>query len=881
MNNELWGKIEAIVDEALDKPEAERKAFIKNRCKGNPALQKEALDLLGYITVSEGWLEDSGDYQHAVFSNLSKDLNKLSHTDTLIGKQVGAYTLTEELAKGGMGTVYLAKRTDDDFDHIVAIKIINRENITPDNLQRFNQEQKILAKLSHPGIAQLYDGGVTANGYPYIIMEYVNGVPITEYCDQNNFGIQQRVQLFKQVLKAVRYAHENLIIHRDLKPDNILIDETGRVKILDFGISKLLDDEENLLLTKTGSKVLTPRYAAPEQIKQENITTATDMYSLGVILYRMLTGTGPIDFEDLTQYQVEQAIISVPPQKPSSCVSDPKIQKKLTGDLDAILLKSIRKEPESRYRFVNDLLNDLQNYENGHPVSAQQDSFKYRSKKFIRRHKRGFLIAVSILLLISAMTAFYTWRITQERNQAQLEAEKAEAITTFLIELFEANDPNVSQGDNLTARELLEIGENRINNLNDQPVLKGRITEVLGNLYGLLSYADKADSLNKISLSIKRNLYESSDPELGSIYYSLASSKNMLGDYDSSITFLDTAITYQRKSHGNSSKEVGKSLELLAESLRKNGKIDSAYQVIQKSRAIFENIGDTLSKAYLKTLMEFGSISNEQGNFPEAETIFRSSLALSNKLYDPPHPQILNNINGLASTLKELEKFSLAESLYSESIQMTKELYSKMHINTAVTMNDLSGLYYYTSEFKKSDSLYNESYQILKEVLGAEHPYTVSVVYNWANLKSNMEDYEEAEQLYKQVIKLDIAKFGEVHQNVASDYTGLASLYRKQENYDDAITYFNKSLQIRKQVYENTDHPYIAYNERSLARIMTKLEKYEEAELRYKSALSSLSKVYGSENGNVKQTAKEYAHLLQTLNRPVNPDSLIQTYIKK
>ncbi|MBN2733087.1 MAG: serine/threonine protein kinase, partial [Balneolaceae bacterium] len=441
MSDINWEKVETIIDQALDLPAEERKRFVDNQCGENQQLKSEVTLLLESIFDSEGWLEDPQDYKKDFYEEISDDVDLLSTNQPLIGKQVGAYAIREKIGEGGMGTVYRAERTGGKFDHQVAIKIIRQGHNTHKNIRRFRREQHILAGLNHPNIARLFDGGITDDGFPYIIMEHVSGTPIDNYCKANNCSINKKIALFEQVLEAIRYAHENLVIHRDLKPGNILIDEDGNVKLLDFGISKLLEEEEDTTLTQTGARLLTPRYAAPEQIRQENTTTATDLYALGIVFYQLLTGGQPFNLEDLSQYEMEQVILKQEASKPSSKVDDPALQKKLKGDLDAIALKAIRKEPGQRYRVANEFLDDLNNYQNNIPVSARDDSFKYRSQKFFKRYKQSVAVAVAMVSLIFAFAGFYTFKITEERNQAQLEAQKAQEVTNFLTDMYRASNP--------------------------------------------------------------------------------------------------------------------------------------------------------------------------------------------------------------------------------------------------------------------------------------------------------------------------------------------------------------------------------------------------------------------------------------------------------
>lgn len=878
-----WQQVETIIDRALELPEHKRSDFIDRQCIDNISLKSEVTLLLESIFESEGWLDNSDGYKEALLEEVSDDLEKLGSNYSWVGRTVGAYTVQKELGEGGMGSVYLAERSDGTFDHQVAIKVIRDGKASAENISRFEQERSILADLNHPGVAKLFDGGITEDGYPYLIMEYIDGMPVTDYCQKHSPALPERINLFKKILSAVRHAHENAVIHRDLKPGNILVTEDGEVKILDFGISKMLDEDTSDPITQTKVRVLTPRYAAPEQIKQKPVTTATDIYALGILFYQLLSGKHPFDLKGMSQYEIEQAILNQDAAFPSSIVSNSfsVAKNKLRGDLDAIALKAIRKEPDRRYRMANEFLHDLHNYEQELPVTAHQNSYRYRSHKFLNRHKTQIGVATGVFLLVMGMVSFYTWKLTQERNIAQFQADKAEVVTDFLVGLFEANDPNNSRGETVTARQLLKAGEQKINELNDQPAIKGEVLEVLGDIYGLLSDPQKADSLQEISLSIKKDLYTSTDPELASIYTSLASTRQVLGQYANVLGLLDTSITYQQIIYGHQSKEVGKSLRLMAENYKDLGKIDSAYSTILRSKKIFDSLGDTTGADYLEVLMEMGAITVAKGDLQKSEELWRNSQQLSNQYFESPHPKILTSINGLASVLKEIEKFTEAEQLYMQSIAMTEQLYGNQHINTAITMNNLAGLYYYTQEYQKSDNYYSDSITILENVLGKEHPFVTSTLYNQANLKADMGQFKAAEELYQQVLQLDIAQFGEIHPNVASDMTGLATLYKKEKQYDEAISYYNKSIEIRQKVYNNPNHPYISNNKRSLAEIMVELQEYTKAKNLYKDVLSAYIASFGRDHPKVKTIATDISSFLTAIGKNMPADSLISRAIRK
>jgi eukaryotic-like serine/threonine-protein kinase len=402
------------------------------------------------------------------------------------GSVFGSYRLGRRIGVGGMGAVYYAERADALFSKAAAVKLLPPALASEGRRERFSAERRILARLQHPGIAALLDGGVTDDGVPYFIMEYVDGRAIDQYCDEQGLSVEERLRLFLHVCAAVDYAHRNLVVHRDLKPSNILVTASGEVKLLDFGIALLLQQEAGDAqgqLTQVHGAALTPAYASPEQVSGDTLTTAADVYSLGVLLYRLLTGRRPYDTAGLSAAQVERVVCQEVPRLPSETVaasngdaphaSDerPNVDipaRRLRGDLDTIVMTALHKEPGRRYASARALADDIERHLSGHPVLARPDTFAYRASRFAARNRALVGAAAAIVLFLvsfsglAAYTAVTTRAqneaIASERDRAQLESEKAETVASFMVGLFGASDPDVAAGETVTAYQLLEQG---------------------------------------------------------------------------------------------------------------------------------------------------------------------------------------------------------------------------------------------------------------------------------------------------------------------------------------------------------------------------------------------------------------------------------------
>ncbi|MGH6914103.1 MAG: protein kinase domain-containing protein, partial [Geminicoccales bacterium] len=452
------------------------------------------------------------------------------------------------LGQGGMATVYLAERADGQFEQTVALKVLYRPGCAEDVAMRFAQERQILASLNHPNIAHLVDGGLMPSGQPYVALEYVDGVPVDAYCDRERLDIRQRLALFMSIASAVGHAHRNLVIHRDIKPSNILVTAEGVPKLLDFGIAKLVDASLPHAAPETRSALhpMTPEYASPEQVRGEALTTASDIYQLGYLLYRLLARVSPYRVERGNYAAMIGAICKVDPVPPSQVAPDdesggslaPAERRALAGDLDTVVLRALRKEPEARYRSAESLADDIGRHLQGLPVTARQGTAAYRVRKFIRRHRFGVATSLAFASLAAGFAAVYAVqasdsarRLAQERDAAQLEAAKALQVTDFLMSLFEASDPRAPGAGEATAREILARGLARIDALGAQPQVQAQMLDVIGQVYRRLGDYDEAQRLLERAVATWRAVSGEKTPELAASLSHLGRVLDAQGEY--------------------------------------------------------------------------------------------------------------------------------------------------------------------------------------------------------------------------------------------------------------------------------------------------------------------------------------------------------------
>lgn len=850
MDSTNWEKIETIVDQVLELPEQEREEFIEKKCGDDEELKGEITQFLQSIYESDGWLEDHEAYKNELLSDIADDIELLTSKQSLIGKEVGAYTIEEKIGEGGMGAVYLAERSGSELDHKVAIKMIQHGRASRDNLRRFKREQQILAGMNHPGIARFLNSGVTADGVPYLIMEYIEGLPIDEYCQKNQCSIDERIVLFEQVLEAVRYAHENLVIHRDLKPGNIFVSQSGRVKILDFGISKLLE-EESADITQTGVRILTLRYAAPEQIRQENITTATDLYALGTVFYELLAEIGPFDIDDLSRFETEKTILNEEPLKPSNRADSYPLKKELSGDLDAIALKAIRKEPDHRYRVANEFLNDLNNYQKGHPVTAHSDSFSYRSRKFFKRYKQGVYITSGVLLIIIALTAYYTNRIAQERDFAQFEAERAEEVTDFLVSMLELNNPSENSGDEITISDALNRGiqlleEDDISDLNRATILgtigsiqfnNGDIEQAGISLEKAITLlTDSLDRQTEKSLSIGTEYAEWQETvgntEEAERLFQLTDSLFQASNLQNSVEYIDHQLNYSDflMELGNQEEALGilsgldtrltqnfdtsnsSNVDLLANVYNNRGR---AFKNLGQNQMALENLEKALDlklqvfdedNARIATLYHnMGVVYATVSEFEQAKEHAEKAYEIRLKVFNPNHQLVGSTLHLLSNIETALGNYDQAFDYIEKSIEINRRQHGATHFRYALAIREYARVLTETGFNEEAIEEISKAASIIENNYGTDHPYYGYMMFTYGEVCYNAGNYPDAVKYGGLGLTNFKKNFDENHPNVGRAYANQGKYELKVQEYSVADSLLKKSVQILEQHYDTTN----------------------------------------------------------------------------
>lgn len=807
---ERWRQIDEIFAAALERSPEERADFVASACGDDAELRERVEDLLGAS-------EQAGEFLEAPVVSLPPDLwAAVPEPANLAGKRVGRYRIVRELARGGMGTVYLAERADGAFEQRVALKLLRRGLDTDDILARFRAERQILASLSHPNIARLVDGGATEDGRPYLAMEFVEGEPIDRYCDRERLTVEQRLSLFAAVARAVEHAHRNLVVHRDLKPSNILVAADGTPKLLDFGIAKLLDPASDVETpaTRTGVRLLTPDYASPEQLRGGPVTTATDVYQLGLLLYQLLTGGRPRGALD-RRAPSPAAVLDRDPTRPSAAVArgaahpstvgaegavaevararrtDPaRLRRKLRGELDAIVLTALAGEPERRYGSVGNLADDIVSYLAGRPVAARGDTPGYRLRKFVRRHRAG-VMAASLVVLLSGgyMVSLvrYAEELEREREVARLEAAKSQEVSDFLVGLFGEAEPANAQGREVTVRDVLERGEEQIEaELAGEPGVQAAMLDAVGRAYRSLGRLDEAERPLRKALALRRSLHAARPhAELAQSLNSVGMLLRDQGDYEAAEPLLRESIAIHRQLVGEDRRALlANELKDLSYVLRQRGDLDGSAAAIREALQMQRDLYGGAHMDVAESLFNLAAILRERGRYDEAERVQRESLTIARELADGElHPGVVANLGNLALLLRKRGRDGEAEALYREALPMNRALYGESHPEVATSLDNLADVLKERGDLSGADSLYRRALDIRRHVHGERHPRIAGLLSEMALVQMNGGDLDAAERLVRRALAMQRELLGDDHRSIGTTLTNLGTiLFRKGEH---------------------------------------------------------------------------------------------------
>ncbi len=763
-----WTRISAVLDALLDLPPEERDAHLARACGDDDALRNEVARLWKDIdAVREG--ESTGArpdlWQGGPLGGALGDRVVGVGSDGLeAGEAVGAYRIVREIGRGGMGAVYLAERADGAYEQAVALKLVKRGLETRAVLRRFHHERRVLARLEHPNVARLLDAGVAEDGRPFFVMEHVEGEPITDYCDRRGLGVERRLGLFEQVGRAVRYAHQNLVVHRDLKPSNVLVAEDGEgrpvVKLLDFGIAKVLHgegDEEEITLTEAGGRVLTPAYAAPEQVAGAPVTTATDVYALGVLLFELLAGRRP-EAQPGTTVRRPSTGVATEAAEVRGTTADG-LRRRLRGDLDVICRKALREELAERYASVDELLDDVRRHREGLPVTARPASAGYRVRKFVARHRLGVGATAAVLLALVGGLGAALWQArlaAGERDTARREAATAEQVKDYLVDVFAASDPWENpadvQGTEMTARELLARGVAQVEALEEEPAVQAELMEVLALTYRRLGLYDKAEPLLERALAVRRALWGPEHADVAQSQEALAEFRRDEGTFGEAEALHRAALATRRRLLGEDDPATARSLSGLASTLYDGGSYDEAEELFRAALALDRRVlGDAHPEVAAK-LNNLALLLHGKGDRAEAEALFREALAVHRQALGDEHPHVAQSLTNVAVPLQMRGAYAEAEALHREALGLRTRLLGADHPVTAESGYWYGMLLIETSRPGEAEPLLRRSLGAYETALGADQWRTLRTRVALGQALAALGQDEEAETHLREVV---------------------------------------------------------------------------------------------------------------------------------
>jgi serine/threonine protein kinase/tetratricopeptide (TPR) repeat protein len=768
-----WRKLSPYLDEALDVPVDDRASWLAALSARDTALAADLQTLLAEHAAADERKFLAG----AVVTSLHA-----GRSSSLVGQVVGAYRLVSTIGQGGMGTVWLAERCDGRFEGRAAVKLLNIALMGRAVEGRFRREGHILARVTHPHIAHLIDAGVTDAGQPYLVLELVDGRPIDRYCAEQALPLDARIRLFLQVLDAVAHAHANLIVHRDIKPPNILVGADGQVKLLDFGVAKLLESESGeaagtSALTREAGAALTPEFAAPEQLTHGRVTTATDVYALGLVLQILLAGRHPADGALGSPAALIRAIVEDEPPRMSEVVFGPpgdpatqslhaercgttpaRLRRALRGDLDTIVARALKKSPTERYASVSALADDLRRYLRGDPIGSRPDSLRYRAAKFVRRHARAIGATAAVVAILAATIGFYTTRLASERDRAQREAARASKVSDALTGLLMTVDPisNRATREGLTVRGLLDAGVDRVQQqLADEPAAQADILTSLGGVY------------------------------------------RRFGAYDQAQRLLEQALVSGEQAFGDEHLRIAQTLVELGALLTERGDYAAAARNVERSLEIRRRLLGTGNADVASTMVQLGRLYQDRGLNDRAEPLQREALAIRRRVAGEDDWVTAVSLNDLGSVLRLNGDLDGAEAILRQCLELNRKVRGERHANTAIAVHDLGLVALARHDFGTAEALLRNGLDIYRESLGEAHPLVAAGLNSLAHVLVGQRRYDEAAAVLTQALEIARAALGDDHQLVAIYMVNLAAVQLAREKPAEADPLLRRALEIR------------------------------------------------------------------------------------
>ena len=836
MDGARWEKIQTLFHEAADLPANERATFLERRCNGDRTLASEVMVLLDEDAHGGTLLDEN------VATVAGRILGPdSSGSSSLPFTEFGPYRLEKALGEGGMGVVYLAVR--EDLGNRVAIKILRDAWLSPARRERFASEQRTLAQLNHPSIARIYDANTSPDGTPFFVMEYVEGVSLTKCCEEQACSIERRLRLFHAVCEAVLYAHQHAIIHRDLKPSNIFVKADGSVRLLDFGIAKHIEDlGDPAEQTAASLRMMTPAYAAPEQIRGEQAGIQGDVYSLGVILYELLAGRLPFDVKGLSPTQAERILTETEPEKPSvvasavardgsgrsSALAAHK-SRMARADLDVLCLTAMHRDRQRRYQSVEALLRDIDHYLKGEPLEARPDTAGYRLRKFVTRHRRAVAAAAAVFVIVVGVVTFFTVRLTIARNEAVAEAARAQRIQRFMTNLFQGGDAEAGPADNLRVVTLLDRGALEAESLGSEPEVQAGLYETLGAIYEKLGKFDRADSLLSEGLRIRKGLFGADSAQVAESLVAIGLVRDDQAQLPAAEKLVRQGLEMSKRHLPPHDPAIARAASALGKIQVDRGAYEAAIETLDEAVRLQTGQGEAANPDLAESLYELANAHFYAGHYDKAEALNQQLLPMYQKIYGQRHPRVADLYVNLGEIRTAQGHYREAEKYDREALEIVEAWYGDENPESAIDLTVLARALVYEKRYDEAEEMLEQSLAIKERVFGKVHPSVASTLNELGNTASMRGNYDAAEAYYKRMVSIYREVYGGHHYLLAVALSNLATVYLGRHEWDRAEEIFHQVVTIFSQS-QSPNHPNTGIARTKLGRALLREHKYAEAE---------------------------------------------------
>jgi serine/threonine-protein kinase len=767
MDSARWERIQTLFHDAVDLPADQRDAFLQTACGGDGELLAEVLAAIEEDQRGASLLDRGIEYASI----------RVLRDEAATVREIGPYRIVRPIGEGGMGVVFLAERTD--LGSQAAIKILRDAWLSPARRQRFATEQRTLASLNHPSIARLYDAGALSDGTPWIVMEYVDGLPVTEYCLARHASIGERLRLFRAICDAVQYAHRRLVIHRDLKPSNILVRSDGVVKLVDFGISKQLDAANAAIEHTRTIRMMTPAYASPEQIRGDSVGVHSDVYSLGVVLHELVMGRLPGQ-----------------PADQSSPAPVASLSRSARSEIDVLCQTALHEELARRYQSVEALIRDVDHYLNGEPLDARPDALGYRTRKFVRRNWQALSATAAVLAVIVALVTFYTIRLTNARNAALTEAARAQRIQELMLNVFTGGEEAAGPAEDLRVVSLLDRGVLETENLTAEPAVQVAMYRTLGGIYQRLGNLTKAESLLQTALDRRQALFGSDHPEVAESLVAMGLLRVGQAKFDEAERLVRDGLAMSKRHLSPDDPAVARATTALGLVLEERGSYQDAITTLEEA-ARLHSASQPASADLAATLRELFNSQFYAGNFATADEIGHRVLAMTRQVNGDRHALVAEDLVNLGAVRFERGQYAEAERYYRDALVITEGWYGKEHFKTGSNLTMLGRSLQMQMRLDEASDILKRAVTIQERVFGPVHPRVASAVNDLGAVAQRRGNYDEAEAAFRRMRDIYQSVYGTMHyligiatSNIGGVYTARQDHRRAEPLYREAIATF-------------------------------------------------------------------------------------------